>query len=34
MAFRVIAVGCAVWAILFTIPLWRNVPEAAAGHGS
>ncbi len=29
MAFRVIAVGCAVWAILFTIPLWLNVPEAA-----
>ena len=28
LAFRLIAVGCAVWAILFSIPLWLNVPEA------
>ena len=27
MAFRVIALGCAVWTILFSIPIWLNVPE-------
>jgi len=27
LAYRLIAVGCGVWAILFTIPLIRNVPE-------
>ncbi|MEZ3160794.1 MFS transporter [Microbacterium sp. BWT-B31] len=35
MAYRVIAVGCAVWTILFSLPLFFNVPEAppAVGHG-
>jgi MFS transporter, UMF1 family len=28
MAYRVIAVGCAVWTIVFTLPLLFNVPEA------
>jgi UMF1 family MFS transporter len=28
MAFRVIALGCAVWTILFCIPIFLNVPEA------
>lgn len=28
MAYRLIAVGCAVWAILFSLPMWLNVPEA------
>ncbi len=28
MVYRIIAVGCAVWAILFSLPLWFNVPEA------
>lgn len=33
LAFRVIAVGCAVWTVLFSIPIFLNVPEAqAAGH--
>lgn len=27
MAYRVIAVGCAVWTIVFSIPIFRNVPE-------
>lgn len=27
LVYRVIAVGCAVWAILFSLPLWFNVPE-------
>jgi MFS transporter, UMF1 family len=34
LAFRLIAVGCGVWTILFSIPLFRNVPEAPpSGHG-
>jgi UMF1 family MFS transporter len=33
MAYRLIAVGCAVWAILFTIPLILNVPELPAAAG-
>ena len=28
MAFRVIAVGCAVWTVLFSLPILLNVPEA------
>ncbi|WP_345752186.1 MFS transporter [Microbacterium rhizophilus] len=30
MAYRVIAVGCAVWTLIFAIPLVLNVPEAPA----
>jgi UMF1 family MFS transporter len=30
MAYRVIALGCAVWIVLFSIPLFLNVPEATA----
>ena len=29
MAYRVIAVGCAVWTVVFSIPIFRNVPESA-----
>ena len=29
MAYRMIAVGCAVWTVLFSIPIFRNVPESA-----
>lgn len=32
MAFRVIAVGCAVWTLLFAWPLFRYVPEAESSH--
>lgn len=28
MAYRLIAVGCAVWTVLFSLPLLFNVPEA------
>lgn len=28
MAYRLIAVGCAVWTVLFSIPIFRNVPES------
>jgi len=28
LAYRLIAVGAGVWTILFSIPMWRNVPEA------
>jgi MFS transporter, UMF1 family len=28
MAYRVIALGCAVWTVVFSIPLFLNVPEA------
>jgi UMF1 family MFS transporter len=28
LGYRLIAVGAAVWAIVFSIPLWLNVPEA------
>jgi UMF1 family MFS transporter len=31
LVFRVIAVGSAVWAILFVIPIFRNVPELEPG---
>ncbi|MCU1440522.1 MAG: transporter [Rhodoglobus sp.] len=27
MAFRVIALGCAVWTVIFSIPIFLNVPE-------
>ena len=30
MAYRLIAIGCAVWAVVFSIPLIRNVPETPA----
>jgi MFS transporter, UMF1 family len=30
LAYRLIAVGCAVWTILFSIPIFLNVPESAA----
>ena len=30
MAFRVIAIGCAVWTIIFAIPIFFNVPEIEA----
>ena len=30
MAFRVIALGCAVWTVIFCIPIFLNVPEAPA----
>lgn len=32
LPFRVIAVGCAVWAILFSIPIFLNVPEPSLGR--
>jgi UMF1 family MFS transporter len=30
MAYRVIALGCAVWTVLFSLPILFNVPEAPA----
>ena len=33
MAYRLIAVGCAVWGILFILPLILNVPESQAAPG-
>ncbi|NLT26201.1 MAG: MFS transporter, partial [Microbacteriaceae bacterium] len=30
LAFKLVAVVCAVWTILFSIPLFRNVPESPA----
>ena len=30
MAYRVIALGCAVWTVLFSLPILLNVPEAPA----
>lgn len=34
MAYRVIAVGCAVWTIVFALPLFFNVPETPVrAHG-
>lgn len=33
LAYRLIAVGCAVWTLVFSIPLFRNVPEPAAAEG-
>jgi UMF1 family MFS transporter len=28
LAYRLIAVGCGIWTLVFAIPLFRNVPEA------
>ncbi|MFG6503810.1 MFS transporter [Microbacterium sp. P05] len=32
LPFRLIAVGCAVWAIVFSVPLFFAVPEPSAGR--
>ncbi|MGM1018817.1 MAG: MFS transporter [Actinomycetota bacterium] len=32
LPFRIIAVGCALWAILFSIPIFLNVPEPSLGR--
>ncbi|WP_261166821.1 MFS transporter [Microbacterium sp. Marseille-Q6965] len=32
LPFRIIAVGCAIWALLFSIPIFRNVPEPSLGR--
>lgn len=32
LPFRVIAVGCAVWTIIFSIPIFLNVPEPSLGR--
>lgn len=32
LPFRIIAVGCAVWAIVFSIPIFLNVPEPSLGR--
>lgn len=32
MAYRLIAVGCAVWTIIFSIPIFLNVPEPSLGR--
>ncbi|MFP1602650.1 MFS transporter [Microbacterium sp. 2216-1] len=32
LPFRLIAVGCAVWAIIFSIPIFLNVPEPSLGR--
>lgn len=32
LPFRVIAVGCAIWAIIFSIPIFLNVPEPSLGR--
>lgn len=32
LPFRIIAVGCAVWAIIFSIPIFLNVPEPSLGR--
>ncbi len=32
LAYRLIAVGCAVWAIIFSIPIFLNVPEPSLGR--
>ncbi len=36
LAYRVIAVGCGVWTLVFSVPLFLSVPEAPAppGHGA
>ncbi len=34
MAYRVIALGCAVWTVVFAIPLFVNVPEQPAQPGA
>ncbi|MCU1412162.1 MAG: transporter [Rhodoglobus sp.] len=33
LAYRLIAVGCAVWTVLFSLPLLFNVPESAPAPG-
>ncbi|PRY68052.1 UMF1 family MFS transporter [Glaciihabitans tibetensis] len=33
LPFRLVAVGCAVWTVVFTIPLILNVPEIAPAPG-
>ncbi|MFT4258954.1 MFS transporter [Microbacterium sp.] len=32
LPYRLIAVGCAVWAIVFSIPIFLNVPEPSLGR--
>lgn len=32
LPFRIIAVGCALWAIIFSIPIFLNVPEPSLGR--
>ncbi|GAB3596506.1 MFS transporter [Microbacterium tumbae] len=32
LVYRLIAVGCAVWAIVFSIPIFLNVPEPSLGR--
>jgi len=32
LPFRIIAVGCALWAIVFSIPIFLNVPEPSLGR--
>lgn len=34
LAYRLIAVGCGVWTIVFAIPLMLNVPERSAPHST
>jgi len=34
LAYRLIAVGCAVWTVVFAIPLFVNVPEAPPAAGA
>ncbi|GAA1643536.1 MFS transporter [Microbacterium flavum] len=34
LAYRLIAVGCAVWTVVFSIPLFLNVPEPPARGGT
>ena len=32
LPFRIIAVGCAIWALVFSIPIFLNVPEPSLGR--
>lgn len=32
LPFRIIAVGCAIWAVVFSIPIFLNVPEPSLGR--
>ncbi|QBR75313.1 MFS transporter [Microbacterium sediminis] len=32
LPFRIIALGCAIWAIVFSIPIFLNVPEPSLGR--
>ncbi|WP_404444437.1 MFS transporter [Microbacterium marinum] len=34
LAYKIVAVVCAVWTIVFSIPLFRNVPESPAYGGT